>query len=157
MEINKVENYMKQALTEAQSAYHEDEVPVGCLIVSPHGEVLARTYNLKEKNNDACAHAELLAIKEAGAKIGWRLLDCSLFVTLEPCPMCMNAMLQARIGNLYFGAYDKKGGALSLGYDFSKDDRLNHTFSVVGGVMHYGCSKMLSNYFRQKRNKPLIP
>lgn len=156
MELTKIDQYMAQALEEAQSAYLEDEVPVGCLIVSPYGETLARTYNKKEQDNDACAHAEILAIQAAGKKLGWRLVDCSLIVTLEPCPMCLSAMLQARIGALYFGAYDRKGGALSLGYNFPRDKRLNHTFSVMGGVRHYECSRMLSNYFKQKRHRPKI-
>lgn len=143
---------MGQALVEAESAYHQDEVPVGCVIVSKHGEVLARTYNLKEQKNDPCAHAEILAIQKAGEKMGWRLLDCSLIVTLEPCPMCLSAILQARVGSLYFGAYDRKGGALSLGYNFPQDARLNHTFPVMGGVKHFECSKILSSYFRAKRH-----
>ena len=155
MDLNKVNHYMNLAIMEAKQAYHEDEVPIGCVIVSPHGEVLASTHNLKEQNSDACAHDELLAIKEAGKKLkGWRLIDCSLFVTLEPCPMCMSAILQARFGKLYFGAYDKKGGAISLGYNFAKDKRLNHTFSITGGIKHFELSRMLSNYFRQKRNLP---
>lgn len=154
MDPQEVDRHMSQALLEAKSAFHEDEVPVGCLIVSPHGETLARTYNTKEQTNDACAHAEVLAIQKAGQKVGWRLLDCSLIVTLEPCPMCLSAMLQARIGALYFGAYDRKGGALSLGYNFAADKRLNHTFSIMGGVRHYECSSLLSTYFKQKRNKP---
>lgn len=145
---------MDLAFTEAKLAFQEDEVPVGCLIVSPHGEILSQTHNLKESKNDPCAHAEILAIRESGAKYGWRLTDCSLFVTLEPCPMCLNAMLQARIKSLYFGAYDRKGGSLSLGYNFPSDKRLNHTFSVMGGVNHFDCSRLLSTYFKQKRNKP---
>lgn len=145
---------MRLALGEAQTAFHEDEVPVGCVIVSPYGEALASSHNLKEKNHDACAHAELLAIKEAGSRLkGWRLNDCHLFVTLEPCPMCLSAMIQSRIKRLYFGAYDRKGGALSLGYDFPNDERLNHTFGVMGGIHHYQCSKLISSYFKQKRNK----
>lgn len=153
MDLEKIELYMGQALEEARTAYLEDEVPVGCLIVSPHGETLARTYNQKEKRDDACAHAEVLAIREAGKKMGWRLLDCELYVTLEPCPMCLSAMLQARIGRLVFGAYDRKGGALSLGYNFAADKRFNHSFSIVGGARHYECSRLLSTYFKQKRNK----
>lgn len=154
MVFQEIDKYMLQAYDEAKVAFHEDEVPVGCVIVSPHGEVLARSHNLKENQNDACAHAELLAIKAAGESLkGWRLNDCSLFVTLEPCPMCLSAMVQARIKHLYFGAYDRKGGAFSLGYNFPKDTRLNHTFSVVGGIRHYICSNLMSTYFKQKRNK----
>ena len=151
MELKEADQYMAEAMLEAQVAFHEDEVPVGCLLVGPHGEVLSRTYNVKERENDACAHAEILAIREAGKKMGWRLIDCSLFVTLEPCPMCLSAMLQARIKTLYFGAYDRKGGALSLGYNFAKDPRLNHSFAIVGGIRHFECSRLLSTYFKQKR------
>ena len=155
MDLIKINQYMDQAFIEAKNAYHEDEVPIGCVIVSKHGETLASTYNLKEKKHDACAHAEILAIKAAGERLkGWRLLDCSIFVTLEPCPMCLSAILQSRIANLYFGAYDKKGGALSLNYNFPADTRLNHTFNIMGGIQHYKCSRLLSNYFRQKRNLP---
>ncbi len=153
---NKQEHYMSQALTEAKSAFYEDEVPVGCVIVSPHGEVLAQTYNLKEKTKDACAHAELLAIKEASQKLDdWRLIGCHVYVTLEPCPMCLSALLQARIDTLYFGAYDRKGGAISLGMNMYKDSRLNHSFNVVGGIKHFECSQILSQFFRQKRDRHL--
>lgn len=147
---------MDLALNAAEDAYHKDEVPVGAVIISEFGEILAQTYNLKETNNDACAHAEILAIQEASKRIkSWRLLNCSIFVTLEPCPMCMSAILQARLSNLYFGAYDRKGGALSLGYNFHKDSRLNHRFNVFGGLRHMECSQILSNFFRQKRQNYL--
>lgn len=156
MDISKVDFYMLEALREAQEASFQDEVPVGCVIVGPHGEVLSRAHNLKEKLCDTTAHAELLAIREASNKIqNWRLLNCSIFVTLEPCPMCLSAILQARLSTLYFGAYDPKGGALSLGYNFPKDDRFNHRFGVVGGVNHYECSRLLSDYFKQKRKKSI--
>lgn len=156
MKINKIQNFMDIALEEAKTAFYEDEVPVGCVIVSEHGEILAQTYNLKESLNDASAHAEILAIKEASQKIGdWRLEDCSVFVTLEPCPMCLSALVQARIKNLYFGAYDRKGGALSLGINMYKDKRFNHNFNVWGGINHFNCSQILSNFFRQKRERHL--
>jgi tRNA(adenine34) deaminase len=102
--------------------------------------------------HDVTAHAEILAIKKASEKIkSWRLNNCSIIVTLEPCPMCLSAILQARIANLYFGAYDKKGGALSLGYTFHKDFRLNHRFNVYGGFRHLECAKILTDYFKTKR------
>ena len=116
------------------------------------GELLAESFNLKETQNDATAHAEILAIKNAADRIkSWRLNNCSLFVTLEPCPMCLNAILQSRIKNLYFGTYDKKGGAISLGYNFHKDKRLNHSFNVYGGFRHLECAQLLTDFFKSKR------
>lgn len=143
---------MDEALREAESAYHKDEVPVGALVVDSCGVVLSQAHNLKEKTNNPCGHAEILAIIQAGKKINnWRLLQCSLYVTLEPCPMCLSALVQARIEHLYFGAYDAKGGALSLQYNFHKDQKLNHSFTVLGGLRHLECSKLLSTFFKEKR------
>lgn len=152
MKFADIENYMNIALNLAQDAVAKDEVPVGAVIVSEHGEILAEAFNLKESNNDATAHAEILAIKEAAKKLkNWRLVNCSIYITLEPCPMCLSALLQSRIQNIYFGAYDKKGGALSLDYNFSSDNRLNHKFNIYGGLKHFECSQVLSNFFRSKR------
>lgn len=152
MKFKDIDNYMQMAINNAHEAYSMNEVPVGAIIVSEHGEILSEGYNLKETNKDATAHAEIIAIKKAAERIwSWRLLNCSIFVTLEPCPMCMSAILQARIKNVYWGAYDKKGGSISLGYNFSKDDRLNHKFNLYGGFRHYECSQLLSNFFRTKR------
>lgn len=154
MKFNDIDNYMNMALDLGKDAFAKDEVPVGAVIVSAHGEILAEAYNLKESNHDACAHAEVLAIQKASERLkGWRLLDCSIFVTLEPCPMCLSAILQARIKNVYFGAYDRKGGALSLGYNFSKDKRFNHKFNIYGGYKHFECSQLISNFFRSKRHE----
>jgi tRNA(adenine34) deaminase len=144
---------MDEAILEAEKAYREDEVPIGAVITDSSGAILSRAHNLKEKLYNPCGHAEILAISEAAKKIAnWRLIDCSLFVNLEPCPMCLSAMIQARIGSLYFGAYDPKGGSLSLNYNFYKDQKLNHTFAVVGGLRHFECSRLLSRFFREKRN-----
>lgn len=144
---------MDEALIEAEIAYREYEVPVGAVVVDSSGIILARAHNVKEKNHNPCGHAEILALTEAAKKNGnWRLLNCSLYVTLEPCPMCLSAMIQARIGTLYFGAYDPKGGSLSLNYNFYKDQKLNHSFPVVGGLRHFECSKLLSGFFREKRS-----
>ncbi len=145
--------HMKLALEEAQKAWWGNEVPIGAIVVDGYGKILSRASNKKETKFHACDHAEILAINEAGEHLeSWRLLDCTLFVTLEPCPMCLYAMVQARIKNLVFGAYDSKGGALSLGYNFMKDKRFNHRFDVMGGVMHYEASKMLSNFFKERRS-----
>lgn len=143
---------MSLALEEAEKAYHEDEVPIGAIIVDQNNKILAKSFNLKEKNHDSLGHAEILAIKIAGQTISnWRLSGCTLYVTCEPCPMCLAAMVQARIKTLVFGAYDPKGGALSLGYNLYKDERLNHKFSVVGGLKQFECSRLLSQFFKEKR------
>lgn len=143
---------MDEALIEAHKAYREDEVPIGAVIVDSDGAILARAHNQKEKVHNPCGHAEILAISDACKKIkNWRLVDCSIYVTLEPCPMCLSALVQARIGHLYFGAYDTKGGALSLNYNFYKDQKLNHSFPVQGGLRHFECSRVLSTFFKEKR------
>jgi tRNA(adenine34) deaminase len=145
--------FMGLALEQAELAYRLGEVPVGCVLVSPTGEVLSRQHNLKETNFNPTGHAELLTLVEAAKKLqNWRLSDCTLYVTLEPCPMCLTALVQSRIKQCIFGAYDAKGGALSLGYHLHQDKRLNHQFSVIGGVKHFECSKLLSQFFKERRN-----
>ena len=145
---------MKLALEQAEKALKDAEVPIGAVIVDDNNQVIAAAGNLKESAHDPTGHAELIAIKEAAKKLGnWRLLNCDLYVTLEPCPMCLSAILQSRIRNVYFGAYDPKGGALSLGYHFHSDERLNHKFNITGGVMHFDCSKLISDFFRQRRSE----
>lgn len=144
---------MQEALKEAERAYRIDEVPIGAVITDSSGHVLARAHNLKESTHNPCGHAEILAITEAAKKLGnWRLSGCRLYVTLEPCAMCMGAMVQSRIDTVFFGAYDAKGGALSLNYNLHQDSKLNHRFKVVGGILHYECSKILSQFFREKRS-----
>jgi tRNA(adenine34) deaminase len=129
--------FMALALEQAELAYRLGEVPVGAVLVSPTGEVLSKQHNLKETNFNPTGHAELLALVESAKKIqNWRLSDCTLYVTLEPCPMCITALVQSRVKQCVFGAYDSKGGALSLGYHLHQDKRLNHQFSMIGGVRH---------------------
>jgi tRNA(adenine34) deaminase len=143
---------MSLALEESEKAYRIDEVPIGAVIVDENDKILAKTYNLKEQTHDPLGHAEILAIKAAAKVISnWRLSGCTLYVTCEPCPMCLAAMVQARIKTLIFGAYDPKGGALSLGYDLYKDERLNHKFNVQGGLKSFECSRLLSQFFKEKR------
>jgi tRNA(adenine34) deaminase len=145
--------YMALALEQAELAYKVQEVPVGAVLISPSGEILSKQYNLKESQHNPIAHAEILSLIEAARKLqNWRLSDCILYVTLEPCPMCLTAMVQARIKQCVFGAYDLKGGALSLGYRLHQDKRLNHRFSVIGGIKHFECSKLLSQFFRERRS-----
>lgn len=144
--------FMGIALEKAEEAYKKQEVPVGAVLVSPNGDVLSKQFNLKESEANPVAHAEILTIIESAKKLGnWRLSDCTLYVTLEPCPMCMAAMVQARIKECVFGAYDPKGGAISLGYKMFNDQRMNHRFSMMGGLRHYECSKLLSEFFKEKR------
>ena len=143
---------MKLALEQADLAYSKGEVPVGAVCVSEDGQLLSAAHNLKESLPNPCGHAEILALSSAAKKLGeWRLLGSTLYVTLEPCPMCLDAARQARVGRVIFGAYDRKGGAISLGFNFHKDSRLNHRFNVIGGILHYKSSNILSTFFRQKR------
>jgi tRNA(adenine34) deaminase len=144
--------FMTMALEQAELAYKAQEVPVGAVLVSPMGDVLSKQHNLKESHFNPIAHAEILAITEGAKKLqNWRLSDCILYVTLEPCPMCLTAMVQSRVKQCVFGAYDAKGGALSLGYHLHADKRMNHQFSIMGGVKHFECSKVLSQFFRERR------
>jgi tRNA(adenine34) deaminase len=143
---------MSESLKEAELASRIDEVPVGACVLDEAGKLVSSAHNRKEGVNDPCGHAEILAIRKACEERGdWRLSDYTLVVTLEPCLMCMGAIWQSRISTVVFGAYDSKGGALSLNYNLHKDPRLNHAFKVVGGVKHYECSRILSDFFKQKR------
>lgn len=145
--------FMSMALEQAELAYKAQEVPVGAVLVSPKGDILSKQHNLKESQFNPTAHAEILAITEGAKKLqNWRLSDCILYVTLEPCPMCLTAMVQSRVKQCVFGAYDAKGGALSLGYHLHSDKRLNHQFSIMGGIKHFECSKVLSQFFKERRN-----
>lgn len=142
--------YMKLALKQAQKAMKKDEVPVGAVIVHK-GKVIASAGNARETKKDPLAHAEILAIKKASKKLGgWRLPDCSLYVTLEPCPMCAGAIINSRIDNVIFGAYDPKAGAFGSLYNMA-EGKLNHTPNVVGGVLRDECASLISGYFKQKR------
>ncbi|MFP5386284.1 MAG: tRNA adenosine(34) deaminase TadA [Bacteriovoracia bacterium] len=144
--------FMSMALEQAELAYKAQEVPVGAVLVSPNGDVLSKQYNLKESQFNPTAHAEILALTEGAKKLqNWRLSDCVLYVTLEPCPMCLTAMVQSRVRQCVFGAYDSKGGALSLGYHLHQDKRLNHQFSMIGGIKHFECSRLLSQFFKERR------
>ncbi len=145
---------MNLALEQAELAYRLGEVPVGAICVSGQGKILSRAHNLKESTSNPCGHAEVLALIGAAKNLNeWRLLNATLYVTLEPCPMCFDAIRQARLKNVIFGAYDLKGGALSLGYFFHKDKRLNHNFQVMGGICHFRCANILSSFFKEKRNR----
>lgn len=149
------EEWMLRALALADRAEREDdEVPVGALIVDESGELLAEAWNRNINLHDPSAHAEILAMRAAGEKIGnHRLLGCTLFVTLEPCAMCAMAMVHARIKRVVYGASDLKTGAAGSVFDLLQDPRHNHRIDVQGGVMAEVASKKLSDYFRAKRQK----
>ncbi|MBQ1942231.1 MAG: tRNA adenosine(34) deaminase TadA [Clostridia bacterium] len=156
--MNQDEKFMKAALKEAQKAALEDEVPVGCVVVQ-NGKIIARGRNRREKTQCATRHAEMIAVEKACKKVGyWRLYGCTLYVTLEPCPMCAGALVNARVERLVFGAYDQKAGAAQTLYNIPSDERLNHRMEVVGGVLENPCKEILSEFFRNKRkNKKKEP
>ena len=143
---------MMQALQQAQLAYDEDEVPVGAIIVHKD-RVIAAAHNQRETLKDPTAHAEMIAITQAAEALqSWRLLDCTLYVTLEPCPMCAGAIVQARIPTVIFGTTDPKAGAAHSLYQITNDSRLNHQATVIGGVLKEECKSILQEFFRQQRS-----
>jgi tRNA(adenine34) deaminase len=144
---------MGKALAQARKAALIDEVPIGCVIVQ-HNRIIARAHNLRETRQDPAAHAELLAIRQAARKLGsWRLLDSTLYVTLEPCLMCMGAIILARIPLVVFGCYDPKAGAAGSLYDLSDDCRLNHQVQLITRIREKECSGILSGFFTELRRK----
>ncbi len=151
--MNSDETYMRFALEEARRAADIGEVPIGAVVVC-EGAVVSRAHNRREIDRDPTSHAELTAIREAAVRLGrWRLADCTVYATLEPCPMCAGAMHQARIGRLVYAAPDPKAGAAGTLYDLSSDDRLNHRFSVTSGVLAEESSELLREFFEALRSK----
>ena len=145
------EKYIKKALKEAKKAYLLDEVPIGCVIVK-NDKIIARSYNTREKDQMVTSHCEINAIRKASKKLkDWQLIDCELYVTLEPCPMCAGAIYQSRIKKVVFGAYDVKQGALGSSFNLYDVKTLNHHPEVVGGVLKEECGQLLTNYFKEKR------
>lgn len=145
------ERYMREALKLARKAADIDEVPVGAVVVRG-GKIISRAHNLRETKKDPLAHAEIIAIRKAARKLrGWRLEGCALYVTLEPCPMCAGAIVNSRIEQVVFGAYDPKAGAFGSLYDLG-EGRLNHKPKVLGGVLKDECAKLLKDYFAAKRS-----
>ena len=141
---------MYLALQEAKKAYKKGEVPVGCVIVR-EGKVLCRAHNLRERKRDPILHAEMLAIRKAARRLrGWRLTGCTLYVTLEPCPMCAGAMINARIDRVVYGAADSKAGCFGSIHDFSQDP-FNHSPEIVPGVLREECASILKAFFSAKR------
>ncbi len=146
--------HMEMALEEARAAAAEDEVPIGAVIVSLQQGVIARAHNQREQLLDPTAHAEMIAITQAAASLrSWRLENCVLYVTLEPCPMCAGAIIQARLPYVVYGATDPKAGACHTLYQITTDPRLNHRCQVIGGVLPDRCAGVLSDFFAGKRRK----
>lgn len=145
------EYFMKEALRQAKKAYKIGETPIGAVIVQD-GKIIARGYNKRETKKNSLLHAEIIAINKAAAKLGgWRLPRCQMYVTLEPCCMCSGAIIQARIDNVYFGAYDKKSGCAGSKINLFEKDLFNHNVKVSGGIMEEECSKLLSIFFKELR------
>jgi tRNA(adenine34) deaminase len=144
-------HFMQIALEEAEQAMREDEVPIGAMIVH-EGRVIARAHNQREHLHDPTAHAEMIAITQAAESLGsWRLDGCTLYVTLEPCPMCAGAIVQARIPLVVYGATDPKAGAVESLFRLLDDSRLNHRCETISGVMAEPCGQILSRFFQAQR------
>jgi tRNA(adenine34) deaminase len=142
---------MRSAIAIAQSALITDDVPVGALIVDSENNIISTGHNEREAHQDPTAHAEIVAIRRAAQKLGtWRLDECKLVVTLEPCAMCAGAIAQSRISTLIFGAWDEKAGAVGSVWDVLRDPRAIHKMEVVGGVLEAECAELLTNFFRQQ-------
>ena len=147
------ERFMKEALKEAKKAYDKLEVPVGCVIVKD-GKIISRAHNLKETKKDTTKHAEILAIQKASKKLeAWRLLDCDMYVTLEPCSMCAGAIINSRIRNLYIGTMDKKTGAAGSVLNLFEDFTFNHKVTVQNGILKEQCEKILKDFFKELRKR----
>lgn len=146
------ERFMSAAIDMAKKAAGKDEVPVGAIIVR-NNKIIAKACNLRETKKNPLAHAELLAINKAAKRMkGWRLLGCTLYVTLEPCPMCAGAIINARVEEVVFGAYDPKGGAMGSLYNLA-EGKLNHMPHITGGMLRDECALLLTTYFKSKRHR----
>jgi tRNA(adenine34) deaminase len=150
---------MREALREAQAAFDEDEVPIGAIVVhteraSSERRIVGAAHNQREQLHDPTAHAEMVAITQAAEALGrWRLDDCTIYVTLEPCPMCAGAIVLARMPRVVYGAADPKAGAVDTLFRLLDDRRLNHRAETVAGVLAEPCGEILSRFFRQKRQR----
>lgn len=145
------EDWMKEAIQEALAAEQAGEVPIGAVVVR-NNVIIGRGHNLRETSMDPTAHAEMVAIREASRSMNaWRLLDCSLYVTLEPCPMCAGAIVQARIPRVVFGTSDPKAGCAGTLMNLLQDNRFNHQVELITGVLQEECSILLTDFFRKLR------
>ena len=149
--MNEQEKFMKQALKEAKKAYEKLEVPVGAIIVKD-GKIIARAHNLKEAKHDTTKHAEILAIQKASKKLSsWRLIDCEMYVTLEPCSMCAGALINSRIKKVYIGAKDEKTGAVGSVFNLLDDYKFNHKVEYETGILEENCKEQLKSFFKMLR------
>ena len=147
------ERFMRAALSEAWAAYEDGEVPIGAVVVH-NGRIIGRGYNQREMLNDPTAHAEMIAITAAASHLqSWRLENCTVYATLEPCPMCAGALVQARVPRLVFGATDLKAGACVTLYNLLSDDRLNHRVALTGSVLAAESAALLQQFFAEQRAK----
>ena len=145
------EKFMKEALKEAKKAYDKLEVPVGAVIVKD-GKVIARAHNIKEQKNDTTKHAEILAISKASKKLeSWRLIDCEMYVTLEPCSLCAGALINSRIKKVYIGAMDAKTGACGSVFNLLEDYTFNHKVEIETGILADDCEELLKKFFKELR------
>lgn len=144
---------MREALNEARLAFDKGEIPIGAVLVWD-GQIIARGHNLREEEADPTAHAEIVAMREAGKILGgWRLPDTTLYVTIEPCPMCAGALVQARVARVVYGAADVKAGAVHSLYTITEDNRLNHRLEVTGGVLAEEAADLMRDFFRSRRKQ----
>ena len=155
--MNDDKTFMNEALVLAREAAACDEVPVGAVVVDGEGVIVGRGFNRPIGRHDPTAHAEIVALRDAAAKLGnYRLPGCTLYVTLEPCVMCVGAMLHARIARVVFGARDPKTGACGSVVNLFAEERLNHHAEIIGGVLAEECGALLSGFFVARRNKTLV-
>ncbi|MDQ0222823.1 tRNA adenosine(34) deaminase TadA [Streptococcus moroccensis] len=151
--LEEKEGFMREALKEAEKSLAKDEIPIGCVIVKD-GQIIGRGHNAREELNQAVMHAEIMAITEANAHVGnWRLLDCTLFVTIEPCVMCSGAIGLARIPKVIYGAANAKFGAAGSLYDILRDERLNHRVEVETGILEEACADVMRSFFKARREQ----
>ena len=154
-EIKLKNKFMKEALKEAQKAYDKNEIPVGAVIVKDN-KIIARAHNIKEEKNDTTKHAEIIAIQKASKKLGsWRLLDCEMYVTLEPCSMCAGALIQARLEKVNIGTMDAKTGACGSVLNLLEDYKFNHNVEIEKGIMKEECENILKKFFKKLREEKL--
>ena len=153
MNLSDDEFWMRRCLELAQQAAQADEVPVGAVVVLD-GQVIGEGHNLREKTADPTAHAEIVALRQAAQTLGhWRILDATLYVTLEPCAMCAGALVNARVSRIVYGCRDPKAGAVDSIFEIPTEQRLNHRLTVQGGILADECARVLSDFFKQKRHE----
>ena len=153
MDHSDYELLMEQALIEAKKGFEEGEVPVGAVIAGPDGDIVASAHNQPIGLNDPTAHAEILALRDAGSYYkNYRLNDTTLVVTIEPCIMCIGAAIYSRVSTLVFGAFDQKGGAAGSLYNPAKDSRMNHQIEIISGIKEKECGDLLKDFFKSRRN-----